>query len=377
MKENKTPLNIKNHEYKKILVRSTNWLGDAVMSTPFLELLRKLFPESFIEICALPYIAPVFENNPAVDKISVISRDKGLKSAAGAIKSFWPWREIKYDLGISLPNSIGAALDLKKAGCRKILGYNRGGRRLMLDLPVEVTKEILCVHEIYYYMNLLRRFAADNPNPAMAEYFSSLAAGLEASYRLYLTQAEITCAESILEKNGVNLRRDFVLGVNPGAFFGPAKRWFTDRYAETARKLCASFDNLKIIVFGSAKEETIGEEICRGLDGRAFNMCGKTSIRELMALISRCRHFITNDSGAMHIAAAFDIPITAIFGPTDHKSTYPLSRDYKIIRREIPCAPCKRRECPLGHHLCMKNIDTETVLKSLAEDIERNTLCQK
>ncbi|HOT76414.1 MAG TPA: lipopolysaccharide heptosyltransferase II, partial [Candidatus Wallbacteria bacterium] len=180
-----------------------------------------------------------------------------------------------------------------------------------------------------------------------------------------------------LEKNGIDFRRDFILGVNPGAFFGPAKRWFTDRYAETARKLCGYFDNLKIIVFGSAKEETIGEEICRGLAGRAFNMCGKTSIRELMALISRCRHFLTNDSGAMHIAAAFDIPITAIFGPTDHKSTYPLSRDYKIIRREISCAPCKKRECPLGHHLCMKNIDTQTVLKSLTDDIERNNLCQK
>ncbi len=363
--------------YKKILVRSTNWLGDAVMSTPFFSLLRNLFPEAFIEICALPYIAPVFENNPAIDKISVLTKDKGIKAAAGAIKAFMPWRELKYDLGISLPNSIGAAIDLKKAGCREILGYNRGGRGFILTSKAPVTKEILCVHEIYYYMNLLRFFINDDSHRAISEAFSGITSGLETAYKLYLNDAEIKKARAELRGRGITEGRDIILGINPGAFFGSAKRWFTERYAETARCLASKFDNLKIIVFGAAAEENIGQKICAGLEGRAFNMCAKTSIRELIALISRCSLFLTNDSGAMHIAAAFDIPITAVFGPTDHKSTYPVSRGYKIIRREIKCAPCKKRACPEGHHLCMKNIDAELVIQSLTNDIERIESCQK
>lgn len=371
-------ISIINHaSYKKILVRSTNWLGDAVMSTPFIDLLRRLFPESFIEICALSYIAPVFENNPAVNKISLLSRDNGIKATAGAINAFMPWHTIKYDLGISLPNSIGAALDLKKAGCREILGYNRGGRGFILSSKAPVTKEILCVHEIYYYMNLLRFFINDDNHPAINEVFGGISGGLEAAYKLYLNAAEIKKARAELASRGIIEETDIILGINPGAFFGPAKRWFTERYAETVRSLASKFDNLKIIVFGAAAEENIGAKICAGLEGRAFNMCAKTSIRELIALISRCSLFLTNDSGAMHIAAAFNIPITAIFGPTDHKSTYPLTRDYKIIKREIDCSPCKKRSCPKSHHMCMKNIDAATVIQSLSEDIERIKSCQK
>ncbi|HBC73935.1 MAG: lipopolysaccharide heptosyltransferase II [Candidatus Wallbacteria bacterium GWC2_49_35] len=367
-------LNIRKYEYckyKKILVRSTNWLGDAVMSTPFFAMLREMFPNAFIEAAALDYIAPVFENNPAINKISVVRRAKGVGALTGAISAFLPRQSFEYDLGISLPNSIGAALDLKKAGCREIIGYNRGGRGFILTGAVGVTKEILCVHEIYYYMNLLRRFANDDSHPAVTEVFSGIASGLNVSYKLYLTPDEIARAKGTLAKIDILCGRDIILGINPGAFFGPAKRWFTDRYAETAAALCERFGGLKILVFGSGKEESIGSLICRNLPGRAFNMCGKTTIRELMALISMCGHFLTNDSGAMHIAAAFDVPVTAVFGPTDHKSTYPLSRRFKIIRREVPCAPCKKRECPKGHHLCMKNIDVKTVVDSLSEELEK------
>lgn len=358
--------------YKKILVRSTNWLGDAVMTTPFFEMLRGLFPRALIEVAALDYIAPVFENNPAIDAISIVRRPAGLGAVAGAIAAFLPRRSYRYDLGVSLPNSIGAALDLKRAGCRETLGYDRYGRGFMLSAPVAVTKEILCVHEVYYYMNLLRSFAGDDSQPAVAKFFGSVSAGLDVSYRLYLTPAEREEAAKTLAGLGISEGRDVVLGINPGAFFGPAKRWFTDRYAEAAAALCERFGRLKILVLGSGKETPIGAEICRNLPGRAFDMCGRTSIRQLMALIERCGHFITNDSGAMHIAAAFGVPITAIFGPTDHRSTYPLSRDLRIVRHETPCAPCKKRECPLGHHMCMKSIEVTEVVETVSGALENN-----
>ncbi len=357
--------------YKKILVRSTNWLGDAVMSTPFITLLRRLAPEAFIEISALPYIAPVFENNPAINKISILTRDTGLKAAAEIFKSFLPGRSSKYDLGISLPNSIGAALDLKKSGCREILGYNRGGRGFLLNFSVKATEEILCTHEIYYYMNLLRAFAGNDSHPLISENFEKISGGLEAAYSLYLTREETGRAIAELNRLGISPEKDIILGINPGAFYGTAKRWPTERYAETARRLTDQFDRLKILVFGAAAEIEIGEKICGELNDRAINLCARTTIRQLMAFISQCNLFLTNDSGAMHIAAAFNVPVTAIFGPTDHKSTYPLTQNYKIIRREIECSPCKKRECPHGHHLCMKNIDAGTVIESISGDIER------
>jgi len=365
--------------YKKILVRSTNWLGDAVMSTPFFKALDEIFPEAFIEVMALAYIAPVFENNPHIDSIKILKRDRGFKALCANVISFVSRRDKnEYDLGISLPNSIGAALDLKRAGCREILGYDRGWRGFLLNRRVKFTKEIFHVHEIYYYLNLLGCFM--NKNIDIIEkprdfYFDITRC--EPAYELFLSEDESLGAKKRLEKMGILADRDIILGVNPGAFFGSAKRWFTDRYKKTLEILSAKFPRLKILVFGSEKENGIGAAICSGLDKAAFNMCGATDIRELIALVSKCRLFLTNDSGAMHIAAAFNVPIVAVFGSTDHRSTYPLCEKYSIMRKPVDCSPCKRRECPVKHHLCMENISVEEVAARMSSEIERIDLCQK
>ncbi len=364
-------------KYKKILVRCTNWLGDAVMTTPFFSFLRKAFPASRIEIKALPYIAPVFENNPNIDAITILKRQGGVSGFLGSLGALVSRRGDLYDLGISLPNSFGAAVDLKKAGCREILGYNRDMRGILLDHPVPFNKEMYNVHEIFYYLNILRSFLRNDGKDIVGDACDKATKGAEPRYEIYLSRAEREAAMKKLNEIGIDISGNLIVGLNPGAFFGSAKRWPVERYAKVVARLSAEYKNVRFVVFGSAKEEAFGREICASAPDSAFNFCGKTSIRELISHISMCRLFLTNDSGAMHIAAAFDIGVVAIFGSTDHASTYPVCSDGLIIRRDIDCAPCKKRECPLGHHKCMNLISVDEVYKVMKNKIERIIKCQK
>jgi heptosyltransferase-2 len=155
------------------------------------------------------------------------------------------------------------------------------------------------------------------------------------------------------------------LGINPGATYGSAKRWYPEEFAKVANELAEKYD---VIIFGGPGEEDIAKDIEKKLTVSNYkNLCGKLSIQELCEYIGGLDLFITNDSGPMHIAAAYNVPIVAIFGPTNYKETSPWSKNYKIVTKELECAPCMKRECPLGHHECMKEIKAEDVLKAVKE----------
>ncbi len=150
-------------------------------------------------------------------------------------------------------------------------------------------------------------------------------------------------------------------GINPGAKYGSAKRWYPEEFAKVANYLGRYGD---IIIFGGPGEEELAKEIEDNLTIKNYkNLCGKLTIEELCKYIGGLKGFITNDSGPMHIAAVYNVPIIAIFGPTDYKETSPFSKNYKIITKNLECSPCKKRECPLGHHKCMKLIKAEEVIK--------------
>ena len=140
----------------------------------------------------------------------------------------------------------------------------------------------------------------------------------------------------------------------------PAKRWFPDRFAEVALALAAAW-GAKAVITGGPGEAAIAADIERDLAGNCLNLAGRTSVRELMTLIKRCNFFITNDSGPMHLAAAFGVPLVAIFGSTDHSTTYPLSDTAIVVRESVDCAPCMKRECPTDH-VCMTSVTAETVI---------------
>ena len=154
-------------------------------------------------------------------------------------------------------------------------------------------------------------------------------------------------------------------GINPGATYGSAKRWYPQEFAKVANYLSKYGD---IIIFGGPGEEEIAKDIEKNLIIKNYkNLCGKLTIKELCEYIGGLSGFITNDSGPMHIAAAYNVPIIAIFGPTDYTETSPWSKNYKIITKNLECTPCKKRECPLKTHECMKEIKAKDVIKEINE----------
>jgi heptosyltransferase-2 len=155
------------------------------------------------------------------------------------------------------------------------------------------------------------------------------------------------------------------VAVNPGAAYGSAKRWFPERFAETADRLVAEY-GVKIVLTGGPGEKEIGNDIAAAMAAEPLNLIGRTSVRQLMAVLASVRLLVSNDSGPMHVGAAFGVPIVAVFGPTDHTTTSPLADNCRIVRKDVGCAPCLLRQCPTDHR-CMKSITAEDVLSAARE----------
>ena len=176
---------------------------------------------------------------------------------------------------------------------------------------------------------------------------------------LEVSREEKGHAETILRS--LNIReKETVIGLNPGAAYGPAKRWPAQKYNSLAGKILKSYQG-KILIFGSKQEAEIGRVICSGIERNIINLMGKTTLRELIALIQRCKVFITNDTGPMHIASALNVPVVAIFGATNPQRTSPLGVS-AVVKKEVDCGPCKYRVCPSDHR-CMEVINVEEVLE--------------
>jgi len=331
---------------RKILIRSVNWVGDAVMTTPAINVIREHFPDAEITILSNNLVSQLFLLHPGIDNIITFDRHGKHKGITGRLRLAAELRKQQFDMAIIFPNSFDSALVPWLAGIQNRIGLCSDGRTLLLNGHYQTVKGANGEHEVDYYLNLLEHFGIT---------------GTRTPLHLTISEKEEKNAAALLAGQGI-LPGDFVLGINPGASYGSAKRWYPDRFAEVARRLAADW-SAKIIIFGGPGETEIASDIERGLKGSAVNLAGKTSMRELMALIKRCNFFITNDSGPMHIAAAFDVPQVAIFGSTDHTGTSPYSKNAVVVRSAVECAPCKLRECPTDHR-CMKAVTVDKVLSA-------------
>ncbi|NNF84038.1 MAG: lipopolysaccharide heptosyltransferase II, partial [Deltaproteobacteria bacterium] len=201
-----------------------------------------------------------------------------------------------------------------------------------------------------YYLRLLSLLGAPRPEkPRLA---------------LRVTEDEVASMRSRLAALGVPDGRKLV-GINPGATFGSAKRWFPDRFAEVADTLSEEWD-MSVVLMGSVPEMPLSAEIEAAMERKPVNLAGRTTVRELMALLASCSFLVTNDSGPMHIGAAFGVPIAAIFGPTDWKKTSPWTERARVIQADVDCSPCKLRECDRGHE-CMLEVTAEMVVTAAKE----------
>jgi heptosyltransferase-2 len=376
---------------KKILIRSTNWIGDAVMTTPAVHTIRENFPDAEITMLAVPWVADIFRLSPDVDNLFIYDKKhlyqgkiKGPMNLARDLKEF------HFDAAILLQNAFEAAFIAKMAGIPVRAGYKRDGRGLLLSHGVTISDEIRKKHQVHYYQNLLQnlglRPGTDSLRLPIPEKLEIWAKGFVDCLRY---QSPVSMLEQqqgpefpglpeikALNRDGVAIP---VIGFNPGAAFGPAKRWPVEKFGQLAALIAHHYGEggCVIMVFGTAVDKAAAQKI-RQFSMRTpyhvMDMTAKTDLKQAMALIKCCDAFVTNDSGLMHIAAGLGTPSIAIFGSTDHVATGPFSKEAIILRRELDCSPCLQTHCPRGHLKCLESISAKDVYQDLAGLLSTNLL---
>ena len=339
----------------KILIRATNWVGDAVMCIPALEAIRARWPQAKITILARAWVADLYRGQPFADEI--IPLDASVRSPGAMEKIARDLRREHFDCAVLLQNAFSAAWLAWRAGIPERIGYARDGRSLLLTraIPVPDAGEIPA-HETYYYLELIRRAGWLGQLPDVSEIQLSLAP--EAS----------DAAELRLQNAGVQpgSRR---VALAPGAAYGSAKCWLPERFAAVADSLVDEFA-ADVILFGTPSEAGIARQIASRMRHQPISLVGQTPIGDLPALFSRCQLFIGNDSGAMHVAAAVGVPVVGVFGSTDPEGTAPITPRRALVRHAVACSPCFLRGCPIDHR-CMTRIESRDVHAAAVKWLEQ------
>jgi len=377
---------------KRILVRGVNWLGDAVMTTPALVRLRERFQDAHITLLTPGKLRELWVRHPAVNETMVFNATDGVIFVGRALRAG------KFDLALVFPNSPRSALETWLAGIPWRTGYARPWRNWFLTQTVPTRRGHVRMRkrtpgEIQQLIAPGNRRSqeakpdevAGNPPPDVGGYsahqvheYLQLVAALGASAEIVPPQLSVGDEEiqMVADRFAVDPRTHW-LGLNPGAEYGPAKRWPVERFLAVAREV-AGWPACGLILFGGGADAALAarlEQEVRIATGpgvaspRLLNLAGRTSLRELMALLKLCRALVTNDTGPMHVAAALGTPVVVPFGSTSPELTGPgLPGDprHRLLKSDAPCSPCFLRECPIDFR-CMKGITAERVTAALRE----------
>ena len=330
-------------EIMKIVVRVPNWIGDSILSIPAIISLRENFLDAKIWIAAQEWVKDLFVAFDFIEGIIALPPINDLKSMK--ISSL-KLKDYQFDTGLLLTNSFSSALLFLLARIPQRWGYARDGRRILLTKGVPLKGQECLQHQVQYYIDLISDLGLKTLSPTL---------------RLPMTSEERKEAKNRLASLGVNFKKPLIL-LNPGAYYGSAKRWPASRYAELAVMLQDKI-RAELLIIGSSDETTLAESIASSLGKKPFVLTGKTTLRQLVSLISYASLFVTNDSGPMHIANALSVPVVAIFGPTNPLITGPFQDPAIVIKKEVSCWPCAYRECPFDHR-CMIKIESEEVYQA-------------
>lgn len=331
----------------RIMVRATNWVGDAIMALPALRAIKNRYPAAFISIVARPYVAEIYRGQGICDELIAYDPHTTHKGLDGRERLAKELRQGTFDVAILLQNAFDAAWLAWRAAIPERIGYARDLRGFLLTNAIRTPKfGEIPVHEKFYYLELLRR----------AGWIDSLFDVDEISLQVSETQQCV--AEEVLQAAGAS-SRTFRLAIGAGASYGSAKCWLPDRFAEVANQFQSERD-AEVVLFGTSNEVDVSEAIVRGMRRRPVNLTGKTAIRDLPALLSQCHLFVGNDSGAMHVAAAVGLPVIAVFGSTDPDGTAPVTPRHTIVQQKPYCSPCFLKRCPTDHR-CMTAVTPSMV----------------
>lgn len=357
---------------ESILVRGVNWLGDAVMSTPALMRLREARPEARVTLLSPEKLAGLWEGQACVDEVLTFSREESVWAVSRRL------RARKFDAGLAFPNSMRSALELWLGRIPNRIGAGRGGRGVFLTRAVapqpgvyemrkrsarEVRQLIsrgeearpisTAAHHVHHYLRLANAVGASTePMPPRIAVADEKVA--EARQKFGLTP---------------DAGRPW-FGLNPGAEYGPAKRWPAERFIAAAVALRNKI-RCRWVIFGGAGDVelcgTMARELGQGVGEPPVNLAGQTSLRELAAALKICEWVLTNDTGPMHLAAAVGVRVAAIFGSTSPELTGPIfSPAARVVRRPPPCSPCFLRECPIDLR-CLRGIEAQQVVEAILE----------
>ena len=316
----------------RILIRSSNWLGDAVMSIPAVRAIKAGRPDAHLTILTPQKLGDLWRAVAAADAVLEISPEESLWTVAQQLRG-------KFEAAVVFPNSLRTALEPWLAGVPRRVGYPGHWRHTLLNQVLR-TK---------------RKKNSPQPPRHQVEHYLGLAEFIG---------ARIDAVSHFAVRSGDPMHRQApILGLCPGAEYGPAKRWLPERFAETLRMIHQRTGS-EWRIFGVAGDREFAETILSSAGVPGENFVGKTSLRELMEELRKCDLLLTNDSGAMHLAAFLGVPVVAIFGSTEPALTGPLGSGHEILRRHVECSPCFLRECPIDFR-CMQAVTTAMVVGAI------------
>ena len=332
-----------------LVVRCPNWVGDIVMATPVYECLRQNFPNAEITACIRPYARGILEDSPWFDHI-VAFHDKefsGMRNIRNEL------RQLRPEAGILLTNTTHSWLTFRLAGVRNLYGYRRNLRKHFLSDGPEPPRDgdkIRPVPMQDYYLGICRYLGLElpaNPKPA-----------------LYLSPQLQEKSNALVRRYGI-VEQDTVIGLNPGASFGSSKCWPPEYFARLAEMLQEKYACKLLLLVGPGEHE-IAASIVAESQAEIINTApDRVDLALLKPLVKRCDLLVTNDTGPRHYAVAFDVPTVVVMGPTNPVYTASNLERTRVLRKDLPCVPCHKKTCPLGHHNCMREILPERVMEEV------------
>lgn len=334
----------------KILVRGTNWIGDAVMSVPALRELRRAFPDAAISLHTRSWADGLFRDSTLFDEI--VTYDKHRWPMKDVLDNSRFLRDDGFDLAILLPNSFESALTSFITRIPRRFGYNKDVRGLLLTDPIAVPEWKNRRHEVFYYLNLIaeveRRVLG---RETVSDSYPDTSLEVSVERRI--------AARARLFASGVDPGRPTVaLGV--GSTNSRAKRWPAERYARLNDRLQIDL-GANVVLIGSGPEADVATEVVSLSEHTPTNLAGQTDLAQAVALLAEIELLISNDMGLAHVAPAVGTQTISIFGPTNPETTQPYSMNAQMIRHPVECSPCMLRDCPIDHR-CMTRISVDEVL---------------
>jgi len=326
---------------KKALIVAPSWIGDTIMAQPLFARLHAQHPGLQLDAIAPRWVAPVLQRMAEISDVIDSPFGHGQLSLKPRWKLSRQLAAREYDAVYVLPNSLKSALVPWMAGIPKRVGFTGESRYGLINVRHTLDKAALPL--------MVERFAqlAETPGQRLAQ------AVFRPKIRSTVDDQKKTLAELAIE------RPARVVAFCPGAEYGPAKRWPAAHFAALARKLAEQ--GFAIWLFGSPKDHAVAEEISKLAPGLCRNLCGATSLTQAVDLLALAELVVCNDSGLMHVAAALDRPLVALYGSSSPGFTPPLSDQADILSLKLDCSPCFKRECPLGHLDCLNKLLPEQV----------------